>query len=364
LNNGSSCQCRLAAGVLFAALLASACGSSPTQPTPPTLAISCPANPSVESPDGNAVVVTFPAPQPSGGTAPVTTSCSSQSGWTYPVGATPITCTATDAKQQTASCTFQVTVTTPPRLTATNFVAFGDSITQGVLSSCDNTLTGTAPQLTWFEDLQRLRRGQLVPYNYPDVLQNMLARRYTTQNVTVANEGVGGECPIGCSPPPPAVERLPRVLSTRKPQWLLLQEGVNNINFDLPSSIPNVINGLTQLIHQAKAAGVPVMVGTLLPERPISEGSCRGRAPDLIAPANDQIRALVQNEGEVLVDLYQAFGGVPGDLIGVDGLHPSQQGYEKMAQTFFDEIQKRLEQTTPPQTARPGLSSRPGPVRH
>jgi len=343
----------------FVAALTMSCSSSPTQPTPPTLSLACPASVTTQSPDGNAVVVTFNAPLVSGGTAPVTSTCSSQSGWTYPVGSTPVTCTATDAKQQTASCTFQVNVTTPPRLTATNFVAFGDSITLGVLSSCDNSLVGRLLR-PWSEELKLLQHGQLVPYNYPNVLQNMLARRYETQNVTVANEGVGGECPIGCTPT--GVDRLPGVLSARRPQWLLLQEGVNNINADLPSSIPNVINGLTQLIHQAKAAGVPVMVGTLLPERPISEGSCRGRAPDLIAPANDQIRALVQNEGEVLVDLYAAFGGVPGDLIGVDGLHPSQAGYEKMAQTFFDEIQKRLEQT--PQTARPGLTARPGPVRH
>src|SRR6185295_13624087 len=112
--------------------------------------------------------------------------------------------------------------------------------------------------------------------------------------------------------------------------------------------------------HQAKAQNVPVMVGTLLPERPMSEGGCRGRGPELIAPANDQIRALVQSEGEVLVDLYEAFGGVPGTLIGVDGLHPTEEGYAKMAETFYEEIKRRLEAA---QTARPSLSARPGPVR-
>src|SRR5262249_1798366 len=161
------------------------------------------------------------------------------------------------------------------------------------------------------------RTAQLVPYHYPGVLHNLLTQRYTTQAIIVANEGKGGECPIGCSIN--GVDRLPGVLAARMPQWLLLQEGVNNINFNLPSSIPDAINGLRMLIRQAKAQGVPVMVGTLLPERPQSEGGCRGYGPDLIAPANDQIRALVQSEGEVLVDLYAAFGGVPGSLIGVDG---------------------------------------------
>jgi lysophospholipase L1-like esterase len=327
------------------------------------LSLACPASVTSQSPDGNAVVVTFTAPLVSGGTPPVTSTCSSQSGWTYPVGSTPVTCTATDAKQQTASCAFQVNVTAPPQLTATKFVAFGDSITLGVESTCENSLM-TMPRLTWFEELQLLARtARLVPYHYPGVLQGMLAQRYSVQEITVANEGKGGECPIGCEPK--GVDRLPSVLSARMPQWLLLQEGINNINADLPSSIPNVINGLRQLIHQAKAAGVPVMVGTLLPERPISEGGCRGRGPELIAPANDQIRALVQNEGEVLVDLYDAFGGVPGTLIGVDGLHPTQEGYAKIAEAFYEEIRKRLEaapQTLRPQTARPS-SSRPGPAR-
>jgi len=334
------------------------------------LTIACPASTNSQSPDGNAVIVTFSAPQTSGGTAPVATTCSSQSGWTYPVGSTPVTCTATDAKQQTASCGFQVNVTAPPHLSATKFVAFGDSITLGVESTCENSLIGGVPRLTWFEEMQLLRTARVVDNPYPMRLQEMLAKRYTAQDVTVVNEGKGGECPIGC--PINGVDRLPDVLSGRMPQWLLLQEGVNNINLDLPSSITNVINGLKMLIRQAKAQGVPVMVGTLLPERPISEGGCRGRGPELIAPANDQIRALVQSEGEVLIDLYEAFGGVPGTLIGVDGLHPTDEGYAKMAETFYNEIMKRLEvasqtvkpQSPRPQTARPSLSSsRPDPVR-
>jgi lysophospholipase L1-like esterase len=358
-------QRRLSAGgVLVAAALAISC-SSPTQPTPPpTLTVACPASVAAQSPDGNAVIVTFTAPQPSGGTAPVTSTCSSQSGWTYPVGSTPVTCTATDAKQQTASCGFQVNVTAPPQLSATKFVAFGDSITLGVESTCENSLIGGVPRLTWFEEMQLLRTARVVDNPYPKVLQEMLARRYTAQDLAVVNEGKGGECPTGC--PINGVDRLPDVLSRRMPQWLLLQEGVNNINLDLPSSITNVINGLKMMIRQAKAQGVPVMVGTLLPERPISEGGCRGRGPELIAPANDQIRALVQSEGEVLVDLYEAFGGAPGTFIGVDGLHPTDEGYAKIAATFFEEIKKRLEAAPPmvrPQTARPSLPSRPGAVR-
>jgi lysophospholipase L1-like esterase len=137
---------------------------------------------------------------------------------------------------------------------------------------------------------------------------------------------------------------LPGVLAARRPQVLLLQEGVNNINANVGSSIPNVVAGLQTMIHQAKAQGVPVMVGTLLPER---AGACRSYAPGLIAPANDAIRSLVASEGVTLVDLYQAFGGVAGDLIGNDGLHPNEAGYAKIAETFYEEIEKQLEEKRP-----------------
>jgi lysophospholipase L1-like esterase len=50
------------------------------------------------------------------------------------------------------------------------------------------------------------------------------------------------------------------------------------------------------------------------------------------------------SEGAYLVDLYNAFGGVAStDLIGVDGLHPTAAGYQRMADTFYAEIRNRLE---------------------
>jgi lysophospholipase L1-like esterase len=97
------------------------------------------------------------------------------------------------------------------------------------------------------------------------------------------------------------------------------------------------------MIRDARRRGIQVFVGTLLPHRP---DSCRGRAPFLISPTNDMIRAVAAAEGAILVDLYRAFSGMEGTLLGEDGLHPSAAGYEKMAQTFFDVIQQRLESSS------------------
>jgi lysophospholipase L1-like esterase len=98
------------------------------------------------------------------------------------------------------------------------------------------------------------------------------------------------------------------------------------------------------MIRIARARGIESYVGSQLPQRPIGiAGSCRGFNPNGVAPANDQIRAMAASEGAVYVDLFSAFGGTPGTLIGPDGLHPTQAGYAKIADTFYDEIRRRLE---------------------
>ena len=60
-------------------------------------------------------------------------------------------------------------------------------------------------------------------------------------------------------------------------------------------------------------------------------------------PINDLIRGMAAAEGAVLVDLYQAFDGQIDTLIGADGLHPNEAGYQQMAETFFTAVRARLE---------------------
>jgi lysophospholipase L1-like esterase len=283
--------------------------------------------------------VSFEPPVVSGGTPPISVACTPPNGSSVPVGVTAITCTARDAEQRTASCTFQVTVTAPS-LTATKFVAFGDSITEGEIDSrCPGTITVRSERFL-IDDLHLSPRIIDPVRAYPNQLQTLLRARYVEQTPTVTNAGKGGECAAGCPAPLNGVDRLPGVIAQQSPQVVLLQEGINNINSNNSASIPVVVGGLRTMIRDARGRGATVFVGTLLPER---AGACRGYAPGLIAPANDQIRAMVSQEGAILVDLYAAFGGVAGDLIGTDGLHPNEAGYQKIAETFFDEIKARLE---------------------
>lgn len=255
--------------------------------------------------------VAYPLPTTTGGTAPVAVSCTPPSDSLFPGGTSPATCVATDARQQTASCTFTIAVQVVPLVAATRFLSFGDSITEGILPS-----------------------GDLTPIPYPAGLKNRLTARYTMQDFTVVNAGRGGEQTVD------GVNRLPGVLSSANPEVVLLFEGVNDLAGGELSKISVVVNNLRTMIQTARGRGAQVFLATLLPEIP---GGRRTGAIALIVPANDQIRALAASQGVALVDLYQAFNGMERVLIGDDGLHPNPAGYEKIADVFFDAVRSRLE---------------------
>ena len=71
----------------------------------------------------------------------------------------------------------------------------------------------------------------------------------------------------------------------------------------------------------------------------------------MLPEANTQIRQVALSEHATLVDLYIGFGSSPDPYIDIDGLHPTEAGYQKMAQIFFDAIQATLE--LPRSAARP-----------
>jgi lysophospholipase L1-like esterase len=324
-------------------MLLAGCRSS-TTPTPPPAApvISCPVAATGQSSDGSAVQVSYPAPTVTGGTAPVTVTCTPS---IFPVGTTTVTCTARDAKQQIANCAFPVSVVKVPQLRATRFVAFGDSITAGLLAttcpagggvSCALKTPALPTLLTPFDELRLMAIGEASSAAYPRQLQSLLASRFSAQAVTIVNEGNPGEFIAD------GKSRLSGTLTNDAPQVLLLQEGANDIDQSHPP-ISRLVNDLRTMVRNARGRGIDVFVGTVLPQRP---NACRGYdfcdgAADSV-PLNEQIRAMVASEDAVLVDLYPAFDGQTATLLGVDGLHPNEAGYQKIADLFFAAITQRL----------------------
>lgn len=290
------------------------------EPDPPK--ISCPAPVSQPSPNGQPIPAVYGTATASLGTPPVTIECTPASGSSFPVGTTTVTCTATDARQRTDTCSFTVTVTAPPRISLTRFLAFGDSMTAGEVVD-PNSLRGLVVR----DDL-----------SYPTDLRIALTIRYTAQMPTVVNGGRAAETVVNDRAP----SRLSSYLATRQYEVALILEGANDIANRDSRDIPPAINGLRTMVRDAKSRGVRPFLGTLPPENP--NGCCpnRGLAWSLVEPFNAQLKAMASAEDVRVADVFQAFNN-DFSLLGSDGLHPNAAGYQKIADTFFDVIKQNLE---------------------
>ena len=204
------------------------------------------------------------------------------------------------------------------RLLRTRYLAFGDSITAGT----------TSPPLA----LQVLGAG--LAQSYPSQLQDLLARRYARQTISVENAGLPGEAAED------AVLRFPMVIRATNPEVVILLHGVNDVTFLGPGGVSRVAGFLRTMIRQAREVTPDVMLCTLPPQR---EGALRAGNPNVIAAYNVALRELARAEAVILVDFARDFDLA---LIGADGLHPTEAGYRGMAQMLFEAIRDRFEART------------------
>ena len=320
---------RLIVGRLVAALLALAaasCGEdTPTTPTGPTiqpLTLTCPANVLGQSTTGAPVSIQVPPPTVTGGVFPFTVSCA-PSGTPFPVGTTRVACTVTDGQTATASCSYNVVVAPPP-LPRTSFLAFGDSMTSGEITvPTSGTLDANGfPQFTLV----------IVPSeSYPTELLGLLRNRYITQaqQFVVTNAGLPREWAAE------GPRRFPQVLAASGAQVVLLMEGTNDLQALGARGINPAISGLQSMTRTARAAGAVVFIASVPPSKP---GGVNSVPINLIQALNDLIRGGAPAEGAIFVDVYAAMAPEVNTLIGVDGLHPTEAGYQRIAETFFAAI--------------------------
>lgn len=274
------------------------------------------------------MTVVYGTPTATGGAPPVSVTCAPTSGSLFNVGSTTVACTATDTRQRSDSCSFAVVVLTPPRISLTSFVAFGDSITAGE----DGRSSLTAP------DANGIKTRILFPptQQYPGVLQQLLRSRYTTQTPTVDNAGLPEEKAGRAA----TLSRFSNTLAARPYQAVLIMEGTNDIYDRDSGEISAAIQGLRNMIQVAKSRGVRPYLATIPPMVP---GTQRGLAWSLVPAINSQIRNLASSEGITLVDIEGAMGTSYQQYIGFDGLHPNADGYAKIADTFFTALKSTLE---------------------
>jgi lysophospholipase L1-like esterase len=319
--------------IAVALLLAAACGGRSTNPTPVPAApqVACPADITVREASGPVQSVTFDAPVVSGGAAPVNVSCSQPSGTTFPLGTTPVNCTASDAQSRQAACTFNVTVK-GFSLGVTKFDSIGDSFTAG-------------------------ENGRLslidLPNAYPTRLQAALDANYPGQGIVVLNRGKGGDRAERTA------DQIRVYVADDRPDVVLLLTGYNNLEPCGPgratttpcrNAIDEVGLDVRDCIRHARetSAGIRfIFVSTLTPPGPVLPGAARDRrlASAAIEQANNQIRQKVASEGATLVDTYPLFLGHEAEYVDIDGLHLRPAGYQALADSFFAAIKATVPQT-------------------
>ncbi len=326
---------RLLSIVVVFSLVAGCSSSPPTAPTPPAPppppppvvvvpdppTVACP-SPVTSSTTAAGMAVTYTTPTPEGGQAPVSVECVPASGSTFAIGTNEVRCTATDSLNRTAACVFPVTIARTVTITKTKFLAFGDSITVGVVST-DNP---NAPPAYLLRDVPN--------ESYPAVLRQLLAARYSSQTITMINEGKGGEKAVD------GVGRAQSVFNANRPDVALIMDGYNDLSTLGEAGIDPAIAAINEMMKDARFRGARVFLATLTPPIPNSN---RGIGNTTIARFNERLKAMAKGESAVLVDVYAAMASDAARYNSADGRHPNEAGYRKIAETFFAAIQAELE---------------------
>ena len=313
---------RLAVATATLAALMACKGDEGPGPAPPPAApqITCGATISVDNVSGSSQTVSYPLPQTSAGAQPVIVTCTPASESTFAIGDTVVTCTAGDALGRQASCSFIVSVR-HKALAIARILAFGDSLTAGE----NGLLVNFVPVVD-------------AANAYPTYLQQFFVERIPTQQVTVVNEGRGGERVTENE------DRLKARLDAVRPQALLLLEGMNDIIGNLSAS--EIAAAIDDSIRRARDRDVQyIFIGTLPPQarencRPAPNLPCRA---DLVPPAlleetNQRIRTLVASRNAYVVDVHDRFVANRLQYVGADGLHLTPEGNRALATLFWDRI--------------------------
>jgi lysophospholipase L1-like esterase len=219
-------------------------------------------------------------------------------------------------------------VTNPPpstaTLNATRFLAFGASMTAGEVTAPMVSDVGNTPMV-------------VVPSaSFPAQLLDMLRSHYVRQGseFTVTNAGQPGELIADGLP------RLSQLLANSQTQVLLLLHGHNDLlNFGAGAVSPASAR-LNELAMEGRRRGARVFIGLLPP--PIA-GRQRSVPDSVVRDFNDRLRTIAAGEGAVVVDLYSALATDVTRHIGVDGHHPTEAGYRRMAEEFLARIAGDLE---------------------
>ncbi|MEO8592386.1 MAG: SGNH/GDSL hydrolase family protein [Candidatus Solibacter sp.] len=198
-------------------------------------------------------------------------------------------------------------------------VAYGDSITDGYATTRD---ADTA---------------------WPYLLARRLSANKATRHAGVVNQGISGNQVLRDGAGLSALARFERdVLSRPGVKWVILLEGINDINIrgraDGPGALTaeELIWGYRQIIARSHAAGIKVMGATIMPEEGVPTASERGEG--IRQAANQWIRAKGNFDAVVDFDAVvrdpQRPAHIKAEFDPGDHIHPNDAGNQAMADAF------------------------------
>lgn len=258
------------------------------------------------------------------GCGPSPTSPTPSPGVVIVSGASPAVTTPADSPAVTGTA-----------LGATRFIAFGDSITCGTVS---------APLIERYLAQLNCTPSNAYPERLLTLLQATVPAVQRTQ-VKVWNRGN----PAEMAAYPQGEQRLREELAElmalplgQQPQVLLLLMGVNDMNSGYTAA--RAASSVAYLAHIARGQNLSVLVATMPQTFPglAPSGLLRDNSSPKIVAFNEELtRQLTGVPNVWMVDMYGAFGGTAAQragLMGIDGLHPTESGLQRMAETFRTEI--------------------------
>ena len=199
-------------------------------------------------------------------------------------------------------------------------VAFGDSITDGAVSTNDAN------------------------DRWPDVLARRLRADKKTKTLAVANEGIGGNRVLHDGYGPSALARFDReVLALPAVRYVIVLESINDIgqayNAKEPKDVvtaEDLITGLAQLAERAHTHGIKAFAATLTPY--IGAGYSSPKGEEVRQAVNAWMRSNKVYDGVIDFEKATTNGATPPVFNPAfdhgDHLHPNDAGLKAMADTI------------------------------
>jgi lysophospholipase L1-like esterase len=219
----------------------------------------------------------------------------------------------------TSGCLWLSSVDVEASANAFTIVALGDSITDGYGTTFDASQA------------------------WPTLLAKRLSSLPATRHIGIVNQGISGNQVLRNGAGVSALARFDRdVLSRPGVKWVILLEGINDINIrgraDGPDALvaQDLIEGYTQIVALAHSHDIKVMGATITPEEGVPTATPRGES--IREAVNAWIRtsrafdAVVDFDGVVRDPAHPS--RIRAEFDPGDHIHPNDTGNQAMADAF------------------------------